>query len=431
MGDVVISTPPIPKQASQKFIPVFTWYYGAELTSAQEALLAKFSFSDLNRRSYKDKLGRDSWQVLKSFNSLHEVYLYQFSFGAYDSQDNKLAVKINTISRWNDARGHSMGNLNIDHTELFLLDNKGERIHDKYGVWLMDIGHQAYIDYWVEATLTDIVNKPCKADGIFVDGPSLIHSYTLTAYPAKYPTNSAWASAAKTFVLQVTSALHKKGVKVWFNMGQTHTSIGQACWILLDQSSDYPDILMDEGAFVTSYSRAFAGFHSESACRTSIDTMQSVKNVRVAMSSHVKGLPGDIGLDNFGKPVTYWDAFYFGLSCFLLGKNTVADNSCFSWHDSNKELRWFDEFDIDLGKAVGTYQVAQYESVNIYWREYEKGYVYANLSNTNVSGILLPAPCRQITHQNISNPFVDPIVDMLILPAHRGAILIKESVSDF
>jgi hypothetical protein len=39
--------------------------------------------------------------------------------------------------------------------------------------------------------------------------------------------------------------------------------------------------------------------------------------------------------------------------------------------------------------------------VNIYSREFEKGYVYVNPTATNVASVDLPQASRQITHDNL------------------------------
>src|SRR5208283_3937738 len=116
-----------------------------------------------------------------------------------------------------------------------------------------------------------------------------------------------------------------------------------SAWITLDASPNRPDIMLEECAFVVAWGTV-AGFYDEPTCKSTIDTMQSVKNFGAAMASSTTGLPGATGVDNFGNPVTYWDAFYFGLSCFLLGKNTAANNSYFVWHDNNTVVQWFSEY---------------------------------------------------------------------------------------
>ena len=175
--------------------------------------------------------------------------------------------------------------------------------------------------------------------------------------------------------------------------------------------------------------------YPEAQCKSSIDTMQGVSHVRAAIESHCLGSPGSSGLDNYGNPLTYWDAVYFALSCFLLGKNTVANNSYFYWWDTalpaSSGLLWLNEYGINLGSAVGTYQVTPYGSSNVYWRQFQNGYVYVNLSNNDVNGIVLPASFRQVTHSNVQNPFGDPTINTLNLPAHRAAILLNSSVTSW
>ena len=420
--------------AIPRFIPVFTWNYQDPFPSEQESILAKYNFSDLGSFAYKDSQGINTWANLKSLNSAHQVYCYEGPMVTMNNQDSVVQYPpwdINSIARWDNARGHSMGNLDRDNPDLFLLDSKRDRIqHTVFKWWLLDVGNVKLWQYWVEAATTDKVGRPWKADGLYVDGPWFKLPSGITAAPVKYPTDAAWASGAVNYVLGLTSALHVKGMKAWFNVEPASTSLGKTSWITVDSSPNYPDVMMDEGAFVTSWgSSTLASFSDEAAVKNSLDTMQSVHNSRVAMSSLTAGLPGAAGIDNYGAPVTYWDAFYFGLSCFLLGKNTVDNNSYFSWHDKNTAVQWFDEFDINLGAAIGSYQAAHYGASSIYWRRYQNGYVYVNLSNANASGIVLPSPLRQVTHSNVTNPFSAPTINTLNLNAHRAAILVNSSVT--
>jgi hypothetical protein len=181
-----------------------------------------------------------------------------------------------------------------------------------------------------------------------------------------------------------------------------------------------------------SVGNCMAWIDGETQCKSSIDTLQGVSHVRAAIESHCLGSPGSSGVDNYGSPMTYWDAVYFAFSCFLLGKNTVANNSYFYWYDpSASSPLWLNEYGINLGPAVGTYQVTPYGSSNTYWRQFQNGYVYVNLSNNDVNGIVLPASFRQVTHSNVQNPFGDPTINTLNLPAHRAAILVNSSVTSW
>ena len=420
----MINGPPQPQ-----FVPVFTWNYGTTLPASQESILAKYSFADLSRDYYKDSLGQNTWSVLTSLNPAFAVYTYQFSIGTWSNMDTYPAVDLNNISRWNNARGHSMGNLNTQNPGLFLLNSAGGRIQNTgYSWWLLDVGNPKFWQYWEEAVTADIISQPWKGTGIYIDGPGLEIPSGLSAPPVSYPTDAAWISDAMKYVLALTSSLHAQGQKAWFNLAPTYIPTGQAAWITLDSSANHPDVMMDEAAFVTGGSY-LANFYNEAGLKISIDTMQLVHNSQVAMASSIYASPGATGTDNYGNPVTYWDAFYFALSCFLLGKNTAANNSYFSWHDSNTAIQWFSEFNINLGAAKGPYQVTPYGTANIYWREYQNGYVYANLSSHNASGIVLGDACRQITHQNVTNPFSSPVITTLSLPMKRAAILVRSSVT--
>ena len=430
-GSELQATSPLPR-----FISVFTWNYQDPFPSAQESILAKYSFSDLGSSAYKDSQARNTWTILKSLNPTHQIYCYEGPMVTMNNEDSVTQyppLYINNIVRWDNARGHSMGNLDKNNPDLFLLDSKGNRIqHTIFKWWLLDVGNPKLWQYWEEAATTDKINQPWKADGLYIDGPGLQIPSNLSTPPMKYPTDAAWVSGAVNYVLGLTSTLHAKGQKAWFNLSPTSTSLGSAAWVTLDSSPNYPDVMMEEGAFVTPWSSTTVGnFFNETQLKNSITTMQSVHNSRVAMSSGANGLPGATGIDNFGKPVTYWDAFYYGLSCFLLGKNTVANNSYFSWHDNNSAVQWFSEFDINMGAAKGPYQVTPYGTSNIYWREYQQGYVYVNPSNNDANGIVLADVCRQVTHSNVTNPFSSPTIKTVNLQAHRGAILVRSSVTSW
>jgi len=66
--------------------------------------------------------------------------------------------------------------------------------------------------------------------------------------------------------------------------------------------------------------------------------------------------------------------------------------------------------------------------VNIYWREFEKGYVYVNPTATNVASVTLPEASRQVTHDNLSSALSSlPVVTTIPLNGHYAAFLMKVS----
>jgi hypothetical protein len=68
----------------------------------------------------------------------------------------------------------------------------------------------------------------------------------------------------------------------------------------------------------------------------------------------------------------------------------------------DQDGQWYDEYDhLDLGKAIGPYRVTTIGSVNVYWREFERGYVYVNHPN-DVASVILPQAPRQLTRDNMT-----------------------------
>src|SRR5437867_212659 len=142
---------------------------------------------------------------------------------------------------------------------------------------------------------------------------------------------------------------------------------------------------------------------------------------------------GQSGSDNFGNPVTFWQTLWYSMGSFLIGKNDVLNNAYFSFHggdsDYNKII-WYDEYDnIDLGKALGSYTVTTIAGVNIYSREFEKGYVYVNPTG-NVASVALPQAGRQLTHDNLLSPLASlPLVSSISLSGHSAGIVLKTAVA--
>ena len=77
----------------------------------------------------------------------------------------------------------------------------------------------------------------------------------------------------------------------------------------------------------------------------------------------------------------------------------------------------------------GGYEVINLSAeANIYWREFEKGYVYVNPSLKDSPNINLPVPCVQLTHENIDSPPQSlPVTQKINIPSHHGVIVMKAS----
>jgi hypothetical protein len=247
-----------------------------------------------------------------------------------------------------------------------------------------------------------------------------------------------------SFAGAITAGLRAHGQKLWCNRGETRFAGGRNAWLQLDAGANPPDALLEEGAFAVMWgSPAWAvQFFPEAEWKLQVDTLAAIRNSRVAMLSHTKlsQNPGtDTGADNLGKPVTYWQALWYSLGSFLLGKNDILGNAYFMFSGGSgyDKIRWFDEYEkIDLGKALGPYAVTAVASengpTNVYWREFEGGYVYVNPTSADLTSMPLLRPGRQLTHDNLNSPPDSiPIMGAIALNSHNAAIVLKTAVTRY
>jgi chitodextrinase len=423
---------------------MFLVYYGGgpPLAASDAARLAKFDLLDIDRFRY-NSIAPTTWSAIKSLNPNIGIFLYEDGPESQNYMDATAVVSINGLGRHDVSRGHSMGSLNGNHPELFLLDSSGNRIYstgfsnpgaNQYW-YLMDFGSSAYQAYWVEAIRADIANQPWVADGVHADNCltfSAAGGYS--AASSKYPSDAAWSSAMNNFTSAITAGLHGFGQKLWCNKGSSYVDAGAAAWRALDALPNPPDVMADEGAFAVAFGPWSTQFFPEGNWKNQVDVMGAIKNSKVAMFSHTQLQEGQSGTDNWGQPVTYWQTLWYALGSFLLGKNDALNNAYFGFFGNNasyNKIWWYDEYDkIDLGKALGSYTVTTVGGVNVYSREFEKGYVLVNPTPNSAASVTLPQPVQQLTHDNLLSLLSSlPIVTAIPLSAHNAAILLKTSVA--
>jgi hypothetical protein len=554
---------------SPKFIPTFAVYYGGgpTLVAADAAKFAKFDLIIMDRFRYFE-LSPNTWAAIKAINPNVQIYLYEMGSEAPSYLDGVAQLFLNGLGRYNVSRGHPMGSLSGDHPELFLLDSLGNRIYnvnfsnpaaDQY--WhLMDFGAAAYQSYWLTAVKADIVDQPWIADGVHADNCTALNFGPYSAVPSTYPDSAAWNAAMNSFASAITAGMRGVGQKLSCNRGETRGLQGSAAWRALDASADPPDVLGEEGAFAVGWGPWAVHFYQESEWKRSIDTMGAIRNSKVAMLSHTQLAEDQVGTDNYGKPVTFWQTLWYSLGSFLLSKNDDLGNAHFMFHGPGaySKIWWFEEYDkIDLGKAMITTRIEQtapsitytagwvkdnasrpwsggtaaystaagaqatftftgtsvswngwrgphsgiarvvldgvfvaevdtYKTTeeirakvfsatglaagshtltievtglknaastntyivvdafdvnpnynvttavtangpaNIYWREFERGYVYVNPTPHDVASVTLPQASRQLTHDNLNSPRdAIPSVSAISLNGHHAAILLK------
>src|SRR6267378_6371545 len=419
--------------APSKFIQTFLVYYGGgpRLVAGDAQKMAKFDLIDTNKHRY-DEIAPNTWAAIKAFNPNIEIYLYEDGTEASNFMDTWSPIATYGSGRYNVSRGHSMGSLNGNNPGLFLLDSAGNRIYNPaYSsvpnntyFYLMDFGSPAYQAYFQEVVTADFINQPWVADGVHADNClTVLSAGSYSTAPSKYPTDAIWASAMNTFASAVAAGLHARGQKLWCNRGATDQAAGAAAWLALDAGPNPPDVVAEEGAFAIMWGTNATRFPPETTWKSQVDTLSKIQHSKVAIFSHTNLSEGQSGTDNWCRPVTFAQSLWYALGSFLLVKNDVLNNAYFAFTSGTNynNIQWFNEYDkIDLGKAVAPYTVTTIGSVNVYWREFEKGYVYVNPTATDVGSVTLPQASWQLTHDNLLSPIGSiPSVTSIALNGHN------------
>jgi hypothetical protein len=417
----------------ESFTKTVLVYYGggASLTSNDVPWLAKYDLISIDRFRHHNIDGA-TWSAIKHVNPDIEIYLYQDSRVKNDN-DHHTDYYLNNIARYDSARGHSMGSLNTNNSELFTIDAAGNRVYTMYYSdpsigrfsFSMDYSNNRFSDYWLEATINDIVDQSWVADGVFGDNLApMIHS-GLSGVPVQMPTDELWTQAMEGHVQRITHGLHQRGQNFWANRGNTRYQEGFDSWLTLDTSPHPPDVLMEEGAFVVKWGSGDAQFYPEQDWKRQVDILNLINNSRVTMLSHTTLTEGSSGIDQYGEPIEYYQLLWYALTSYYLG---MKENSYFSFHGYEGYSRnwWYEEYGyIDLGASVDSYQSITIGNNNIYYREFEEGFVYVNPGREEVSDIPLPEPLRMLNHDNFKRPELVTLITTMTLPRFTGTVLVR------
>ncbi len=422
----------------RKFIPTFTVKLrgGERIVPGDEKIFGKFNMVMITR-TWFDAIQGDTWKMIGSINPATEIYIQTEGPTLWKEGDQAGIKDLKDVGRYDNPRGHSMGAINKDHPEFFLLDKNGRRCaayepeyKDRY---LMDFGSGDYQKYWVEAVIHDVLKQPWRGAGIHIDNTGPFRTFP-TETPARYDTDEKWCKAALSFIDYVTGAMHNQGAKVWINAGGTESDQGWKSLVQLDDLPNPPDVVGEEGAFATSWGKGDTRFPVEEKWKHSVDFLSRLRKSRQAYFSHTKLRRDATGTDNYGRPVTFWQSLWFAMCSFLLGKNDQLNNAYFFFSSreggggySVVNGAGSDEYErIDLGKAAGSYKMEEQEGTHVYSREFARGYVFVNPTERDARGIPLPGPSKELNHDNFKNdPGTLPTINKLDLPAHHGAIVLR------
>ncbi len=362
-------------QINNKFINPYQVYNTSEnLNSSTIKKLAKYDLVILDRTKYRDSSNNNSWEALKKINPEIIISLYQ----------NGPQVADNT-----------------DHPEWFLKNESGDFIRDinNNDYLILDYGNSEVADYWIKSTNDDIIDRPWKADGIMVDNLASLTSSTIkndpSRRPTKYPDTQTNATVTNTFISDITETLHEQGQIVVAS--RTNSTDGEFAWLDLDSRANTPDIILDKAAFAINSGAGDVYFYPSNDWLRQITTPLKITNSSVALSSHSDLSPGQTGIDADGNEVNFEQIFWYSLGSYLLAKNDEIP-TLFSFDyarkvDGNyKKISWFEIYTtLDLGQALqDAIPAIKSNSVSVYMREFEKGYVYVNPLATAANNI--PAP---------------------------------------
>src|SRR5438093_2359712 len=117
---------------------------------------------------------------------------------------------------------------NANHPDWFLTDTGGSRIEfcDYPGMWQMDPGNSQYQDAWLTSVAAEL--KQHGWDGVMLDDTNSTERYHLCGRTiAKYPTESDYEAATRSFLARVGPALTSQGFLALPNI---NFDCWETCW---------------------------------------------------------------------------------------------------------------------------------------------------------------------------------------------------------
>jgi len=131
-----------------------------------------------------------------------------------------------------------------------------------------------------------------------------------------------------------------------------------------------------------------------------------------------------------GRTWRGWDVLWFAMTSFLLGYEPTLQNAYFhftAW--GYRDCYWFDEYDpryLHLGLPLDT---ARKLSSGAWEREFERGWVWVNPTNTDITLTIPQDSARILNHYNFKNPGSVPAVTQFVLPAWTGVVGLRAGMT--
>lgn len=432
-------------------------------------------------RFFYARSGGNPFDLIHDYNPNTRILNYEVGPHARPDDPEWSTVLLNMIGRWSLNRGHPGLTLWDHHgtcardDHWFLVDpgytdhtasdcddhlyiSYVDPSHPETATYWLDFGSEDVQSYWAQATINDMLKKihpwtssldtegtnddrPWKTDGLFIDTTSLTKASTVVS---KYSTATQWREAMQSFIEYSVETIRDgyPDQDLYFNVGGSGSADGAAAWAYLDglPNESRPTGLLEEDGFVVAYGTGIdAQFWPANKWQLMVDTLHATSNMNVIAESHTKMTPeSGTGVDLDGHNLTYWDAYWFALSSYLLGKNETADNSYFAFFIKSsiagaRDLRYRDENDLDIGRAMAAYTSQSVSStggspsmISIYKREFDKGWVFVNPNPKNSVSFTLPELGKPLDHSTFQDPANVANTDTLSIPAHRGIVVLKD-----
>jgi len=371
--------------------PYLIYFRGPKLNKQLINEISKYDFVVFDRFRYHE-VNKDTWSAIYLRNKGLKIFLYQLGPVVRGDTDHFDTYYLNNIGRYKKSRNHKSGDIFNNNNEWFLRNNYGFRYElggDNY--FLMDFGNPKFQMYWIESTLSDLVNRPWAANGVMVD---LCVPFSIKTagglrgkYSKKYPDSKTWDVAMNSFIDSASARLKDANQMIMVNTGYSNTKSGFNAWKSLDNKNNPPDIALEEGAFAVAYGKNDVRFYPEEQWRRQVDLANNIHNYSVAYMSHTDLSPDETGVDSLGEKINFNQVFNFALGSYLLAKNDSGKKSYFSIDyarkikGSYKNMYFSPVYEqLAFGQAIDGYK--KESNVAIYSREFEKGIVYVNPSNT-------------------------------------------------
>ena len=352
----------------------------------------------LGYRSQMDDIGGQTWNAIKELAPDTKIYLYTVSTRTNTDQDNYDLRAVSTVNRWADARGAPEGNISVDNADWVLRNADGDVIifdQSYLSERGLDFGDQDAKDYVIRYTLNDIADQEWNVDGVYFDN-SLVSDASIMANPATvpvlYPDDASWDAAMNGFMVDISQALHARGILVTANRGNSRRDTGTVAWAGLDALPDQPDFCLEEGFAVVGWGSGDALFWSPEDWVRQIEVAYNTVNSSIGYMSHTDLSPGQIGQTNLGETITYDQTKRFAVGSYLLAKRATGPKTYLAWVYDKGGLgfRQLDDPDatfdgMDIGDPVADYQAVP--NSGLYYRQYSDGVVYVNPTATDETNV--------------------------------------------